>query len=131
MNSEIYSYIFPRLFEKGALDVYLKNIIMKKNRPGIELSIIVDELKKEDIINEIFKQTTTFGVRIIEIDREILERRFNYIDTKYGKIKVKIGSKDGEIIQISPEYEDIKSVAERNNISIKRIYDEVNKNIVY
>jgi len=131
MNSEIYSYVFPRLFEKGALDVYLKNIIMKKNRPGIELSVIVNEDRKEDIINEIFKQTTTFGVRIIDINREILERKFQYIDTKYGKIKVKIGSKNGKIIQISPEYEDIKSVAEKNHIPIKRIYDEVNKNILY
>ncbi len=131
MNSEIYSYLFPRLFEKGALDVYLKNIIMKKNRPGIELSVIVNEDKREDIINEIFKQTTTFGVRIIEINREILERKFDYIDTKYGKIKVKIGFKNGKIIQISPEYEDVKSVAEKNHISIKMIYDEVNKNILY
>lgn len=129
MNPEIYSYIIPKLLEKGALDVYLTNIIMKKNRPGIELSVIVNENKKDEMIEEIFKQTTTFGVRIINVDREVLERKFEYVDTIYGKIKVKIGMRNRDIIQTSPEYEDVKNIAEKNNISINEIYTEVLKNI--
>lgn len=129
MNPEIYSFIIPKLLEKGALDVYLNNIIMKKNRPGVKLSVIVEKDKKDEIIEEIFKHTTTFGIRIIDIDREVLMRKFEYVDTKYGKVKVKIGSRNENILQTSPEYEDVKKLAEKNNISINELYNEVIKNI--
>lgn len=129
MNPEIYSYIIPKLLEKGALDVYLTNIIMKKNRPAIKLSVIVNDDKKEDIMEAIFKDTTTFGIRMIDIDREVLDRRFEDVNTKYGKIRVKIGEKNGKIIQSSPEYEEVKKIAEKNNTSINDVYNEVIKNI--
>lgn len=129
MNPEIYSYIIPKLLEKGALDVYLTNIIMKKNRPAVKLSVIVNDDKKEDIMEAIFKDTTTFGIRMIDIDREVLDRRFEDVNTKYGKIRVKIGEKNGKIIQSSPEYEEVKKIAEKNNTSINDVYNEVIKNI--
>jgi len=125
MNPEIYSHIVPKLLDMGALDVYLTNIIMKKNRPGVKLSVLVSEDEKDDIINEVFKETTTFGIRMYEVDREILDREFQNINTKYGDISMKVGIRNGEIIQRSPEYEDVKRVAEKNGVALKCIYDEV------
>lgn len=127
MNPEIYSYIIPKLLDNGALDVYLTNIIMKKNRPAIKLSVLVSENKKRNIINEIFKETTTFGIRMYKVDREILDRKFKKVVTKYGQVNMKIGMRNGDIIQKSPEYEDVKKIAKENNVSIKEIYNEVMK----
>lgn len=127
MNPEIYSYIVPNLLNKGALDVYLTNIIMKKNRPAVKLTVLVKEENKDTIINEIFRETTTFGIRMYKVDREILHRKFEKVETKYGDINMKIGIRDREIIQRSPEYEDVRKIAEKNDISIKKVYDEAMK----
>lgn len=129
MNSEIYSYIIPKLLNKGALDVYLTNILMKKSRPAVKLSVLVNDEKKNDVIEQIFKETTTFGIRMYKVERDILNRNFKEVNTKYGNVRVKEGVRNGDVLKTSVEYESAKRVAEENDIAIREVYDEVNKNI--
>ncbi|MCT4663048.1 MAG: LarC family nickel insertion protein [Tissierellales bacterium] len=122
MNPEFYDTLMGELFELGALDVYTTPIMMKKNRPANKLSVLV---KNEDLkiaSEKILRGTTTFGVRYYDVNRTILDRKFEKIDTKYGQIKVKIGILDEEILKVVPEYEDCKKIAKAHRLSVIEVY---------
>lgn len=123
MYPEFYENIFQKLFQNGALDVYLTNIQMKKNRPGVKLSVISTLEKTDALIDVIFNETTTFGLRTYKTQRKKLFVEKEKVKTKYGEITIKIGKAANEIKVISPEYEDCKKLAEQNDVSLKKIYD--------
>ncbi|MCD5390583.1 nickel pincer cofactor biosynthesis protein LarC [candidate division NPL-UPA2 bacterium] len=127
MNPQIYDYLQERLFEAGALDVFLTSAWMKKSRPGILFTILAEKAKVEDLVNIIFTETPSLGLRTYPVRRYKLPRRIKEVRTKYGKIKVKI-AKIGEIIkQVSPEYEDCKKIAKKKGISFQTVYEEAKK----
>ncbi|MBU4227188.1 nickel pincer cofactor biosynthesis protein LarC [bacterium] len=127
MNPEFYDYIMDQLFSLGALDVFLTSIQMKKNRPAHMLSIIVYEQDLKEILEVLFSESTTLGVRIREIKRLRLAQQNFIAETKYGKIRVKVGIFKGEIKNIGPEYEDCKKIAEQHQVPLKEIYEEAKK----
>ncbi|MDD5530749.1 MAG: nickel pincer cofactor biosynthesis protein LarC [bacterium] len=127
MNPELYEYVAAKLFKAEALDVYLTSIQMKKNRPGTMISVITEEKNLHNILEILFAETTTLGVRTYTTSRFKLQREEQTINTKYGKIKVKIGKLGNTVKNISPEYESCKIIAEKLNIPLKTIYAEVNK----
>ena len=117
-----------KLFKNGALDVFYTPIFMKKNRPAYRLSVAC---RKEDMFklqNIIFKETTTIGIRYRFENRTELGREFIEIDTKYGKIKAKKVTNNGETY-VYPEYESMKKIAEEKNIPLKELYklEELNQ----
>lgn len=120
-SGEILGYTSEKLFENGALDVFYTPIFMKKNRPAYRLSVVC---RKEDMFklqNIIFKETTTIGIRYRFESRTELVREFVEIDTRYGKIKAKKVTNNGETY-VYPEYESMKELAEKNNITLKELY---------
>jgi pyridinium-3,5-bisthiocarboxylic acid mononucleotide nickel chelatase len=126
MNPQIYSYFMDKLFSAGAKDVYLTPVYMKKNRPGIVATITAPS-KLEEIIKEIiFKETTTIGIRKFNIERTELDRDFKSIETCYGAISFKISSYKDRIVNITPEFEDVKSAAKDNNVPMKEVYSIAN-----
>ncbi len=125
MNSEIYSYLMDKLFDLNALDVFYTPIYMKKNRPAIKLSVLVDDKDKDIISETILKETTTFGLRIYPVDRKVLKREIKTESTDYGDIRFKYGYLNDELIKKSPEYEDLKLIAEKENISIIDLYHKI------
>lgn len=127
MNPEIYGYIYDKLFEKGALDVFMTQIIMKKERPGIKLTVICRRDDIKAVQEFILKETTTMGVRKYKTVRAILDRKINSVKTKYGDIKVKEGCYGGKVIKSKPEYDDCRKAADKYNVSIKDVYSEVNR----
>ncbi len=127
MNPEFYDYIMDQLFSQGALDVFLTPIQMKKNRPAHMLSIIVYEQNLKEILEVLFSESTTLGVRIREIKRLRLAQQNFIAETKYGKIRVKVGIFKGEIKNIAPEYEDCKKMAKQHQVPLKEVYEEVKK----
>lgn len=127
MNPEFYDYIMDRLFSQGALDVFLTPIQMKKNRPAHMLSIIVYEQDLKEILEVLFSESTTLGVRIREIKRLRLAQQNFIAETKYGKIRVKVGIFKGEIKNIAPEYEDCNKMAKQHQVPLKEIYEEAKK----
>lgn len=120
-SGEILGYTSEKLFANGALDVFYTPIFMKKNRPAYRLSVAC---RKEDMFklqNIIFKETTTIGIRYRFESRTELGREFVEIDTKYGKIRAKKVTNNGETY-VYPEYESMKKIAEENNIPLKELY---------
>lgn len=126
MSCEIYSYLFEKLLNEGALDVYAQSIYMKKNRPAYKISILVEETNLQKFTNILLLESSTFGVRYSKYNRVKLNRKFVDIPTKYGSIKVKLGYYNGKLIKVKPEYEQCKSIAFKFNIPIKEIYDLIN-----
>jgi hypothetical protein len=127
MNPEIYEYLMEVLFKKGALDVALIPVQMKKNRPGIILKVIARESDKTELIEKIFNETTSIGVRVHTVERYILSRKTNVVDTPWGKVRIKIIEEpDGRIVTL-PEYEDCKKIAGAKNIPLKQIFLKINK----
>ncbi len=124
MNPEFYEHIADRLFSEGALDVFLTPIQMKRTRPATMLSVITDEEKMEKMLELIFDETTTLGVRISKIKRRKLNRESRKVTTKYGKIEVKIGKLDGIVKNISPSYKECRKIAIRLNIPLKKVHQE-------
>lgn len=123
-NPQIYDYLFERLFEAGALDVYLIPIQMKKNRPGILLTVLAEPSCQDQIISLILTETTSLGVRLSLQKRWKLPRKTKTIDTRYGPIRVKITT-IGDEQKITPEYEDIKQAAKEHRVPFRRLYQEV------
>lgn len=124
MNPEIYSYLFPKLLDNGALDVFTTAIVMKKNRPANILSVLCKEKNAEQIESILFTETSTLGIRKYKVERAELDRRLEKISTKYGEITIKIASKSGEIIKFSPEYEDCNRIATETGVPLIQIYNE-------
>ena len=120
-SGEILAYTSEKLFENGALDVFYTPIFMKKGRPAYRLSVAC---RKEDMFrlqNIMFKETTTIGIRYRFESRTELGREKVEIDTKYGKLRAKKVTNNGETY-VYPEYESLKEIAQKNGIPLKELY---------
>lgn len=127
MNPEFYEYVMEKLFSAGAKDVFLQQIIMKKNRPGIILSVLAAPEKTEELSKIIFAETTTLGIRISEQrKRRMLLRGTKEVDTEFGKMRVKIKEIEGKNI-FMPEYDECRRVAEKENLPLKDVYELINR----
>ncbi|MCK5097308.1 MAG: nickel pincer cofactor biosynthesis protein LarC, partial [Desulfobacteraceae bacterium] len=129
MSQEYSGYIFEKLFTIGALDACHIPVQMKKNRPGTRLEILCKENDLEKIINFIFQESTTTGIRYYKADRVKLEREIITIQTKFGKMPAKKIINQVGMTEILPEYEELKKIAEKNNIPLKKVYQQVNLDI--
>jgi uncharacterized protein (DUF111 family) len=123
LNPQFYDTAMEKLFAAGALDVFLTPIQMKKNRPGTLLSVICEPDGTEAIANLILTETSTLGVRISRWERICLERRWEEVVTEFGKIRIKIGERDGAAITASPEYDDCKRAAAEHGVPIRQVYE--------
>lgn len=127
MNPEFYGYVEEKLFEAGALDVFKTPIYMKKGRPGIKLSVLINSQKEKDILDIIFQETTSLGVRKFRGQKIMLDREFSKVKTEYGDITVKKSYYNGKLVKCKPEYEECKAIAKERNIPIDKIYKTVYK----
>jgi hypothetical protein len=127
MSGEIYSYLFPKLLEAGARDVYLTNIMMKKNRPAQKLSVLTTESSRKIIEEIIFKETTTLGIRRREVKRSCLERKYLKLDSTMGRVTIKAAYYEGKLIKYSPEYEECRKIAARERVRLQDVYDLLKK----
>ncbi|MDI6756160.1 MAG: nickel pincer cofactor biosynthesis protein LarC [Thermodesulfobacteriota bacterium] len=123
MNPEFYDYLMERLFEGGALDVSLNPLLMKKNRPGTLLRVIVEEQDAEALSELILRESTTLGVRNYAVGRKKLPREVREVETKYGKIRIKISGDQ----RFQPEYEDCKRIARDRGVPLQEVYREALK----
>ena len=128
MNPQFYDYIIERLFQEGARDVFLTSIIMKKNRPGVMVSILADPDRVQALTQILFQETTTLGVRLSEIrKRYLLPREVRRVRTPWGEARIKIRStQDGQLL-VAPEYEDCKKIARKEKRPIREVWEAVKK----
>jgi uncharacterized protein (TIGR00299 family) protein len=123
MNPEHYGHVSERLANAGALDVTLSPVYMKKGRPGTIISVLAHEERAEGLIDTLFRETTTLGVRFSRLERRMLPRETHTIQTEYGPIRVKLALLDGAIRSAAPEYEDCHTAALRHGEPISRVYE--------
>jgi uncharacterized protein (TIGR00299 family) protein len=122
MNPQWFDHLIERLLEAGALDAYLSPIQMKKGRPGVKLGVIVQEEKLGPVLDAIFRESTTIGVRAYRAKRWKLEREEITVLTQFGEVKVKVARRGGQILNIAPEYEDCRKLAKERGVALKEVY---------
>ncbi len=127
MSGEIAGYVMDKLFEAGAVDATFAPVQMKKGRPGITISALSPDSKVAAIEQVLFNQTTTFGIRKHKVSRTVLTREFKELDSRLGKIKVKIGRLGSAIKSCSPEYEDCKRIAEEKGVPLKQVFSTISE----
>lgn len=129
ISGEILGYVMDLLIEAGANDVYYTPIYMKKNRPAILLQLLCAKSKLNHMKNILFNETTTLGIRYYPLTVHRMQRIFRKITTKWGEVTVKEGILEGEVIKHSPEYEECKQIAKSHRIPLKKVYEEVWKQL--
>ncbi len=122
-NPELYDYVLERLFAAGARDVYLTPVHMKKNRPGIVLSIICADADRERLAAIILSETSTIGLRYFPARRVVLARELRPVQTQYGTVRVKVAVTPDGSENMAPEYEDCKRQAQENAVPLKVVYE--------
>jgi len=125
MNPQIYDYVMERLFAQGALDVWFTPIQMKKNRPAVMLSVLAPGDAESRLADTIMRETSTLGIRVRHVFRHIAGRDIVEIDSSYGKVRVKVKRFQGELLSISPEYDECRRIAAEKNIPLREVYRTV------
>ncbi len=120
MTGEEIGFCMDRLFEAGARDVYTESIYMKKNRPGTMINVICTESEKDAVIKALFKHSTTIGIREEKMNRYILNRRVETVETPYGPVRCKVSSGYG-VERRKYEYDDMTKIAKERDMSIQDV----------
>jgi uncharacterized protein (TIGR00299 family) protein len=123
INSEILGHFVDATLAAGALDVFHTPIQMKKNRPGVLLTILCAETDADRFSEMILRETTAFGVRKTVAERRKLKREFTKVKTEFGEVSVKLGTLNGKTIQAAPEFESCKKLAAQKRVPVKQVYE--------
>jgi len=121
MSPQIYGYFAERALAAGALDVFSTAAQMKKNRPGLLVTILSEPEKAAALIDLAFRETTTIGVRAYEVRRKTLEREVVTVETEFGKVQVKASRMNGSLLNAAPEYEDCQRIAAERGVPLKQV----------
>ena len=122
MNPEVYGYLFDRLLEQGAYDVYAAPVLMKKGRPGNVLSVLAPAGRLDELAEIVLRETTTIGLRYYGVERRVLERQVRAVATPYGAVGVKFSCIDGRP-RAAPEYEDCARLAQEHRVPLLSVYE--------
>jgi pyridinium-3,5-bisthiocarboxylic acid mononucleotide nickel chelatase len=124
LNPQVFGYVMDRLFEAGALDVFGMPVQMKKNRPGTLLSVLAKPDDSDKLMQIIFAETTTLGVRCRQENRRVLARKWQTVSTRFGDVRIKIASLNGTVSSYTPEYEDCRRIAVEHRVPLKLVMQE-------
>ena len=121
LSPQVLAYVTEAALSKGALDVMLTPVIMKKGRPGTLLTVLCNEADRAALEKLILSETSTLGIRVRHDRRVCLDRSFASVKTEYGDIRMKIGSLAGDELNAAPEFEDCRSAAQQHNVPVKQV----------
>jgi len=121
MSPQIYGYFVERALQAGALDVFSSSVQMKKNRPGQLVTLLSEPHNVSRLVDLIFRETTTIGVRTHEVRRKTLARESLTVETPFGEVRMKISRLHGSVLNATPEYEDCRRIATQQNIPLKNV----------
>ncbi len=127
MPSLVYEVLFERLFACGARDVFCTPIMMKKNRPAYMLSVLFKPQDEARIVETIFKETSTIGVRFVPVRRTVLPREIISLKTSFGMVKAKVVTLSDAGKKAYPEYESCKKIAMRKDLPFRVVYEEAER----
>ena len=121
MSPQLYGYLVDQALAAGALDVTCSSVQMKKNRPGLQITVLTVPEKADALAQLLFEQTTTIGLRIHEARRKVLEREHVEVETPYGNVRIKVAKREGKILNVAPEFEDCQKLATERNVPLKEV----------
>jgi uncharacterized protein (TIGR00299 family) protein len=124
LNPQVFGYVMDRLIEVGALDAFGMPVQMKKNRPGMLLTVLCKPEDAAKLTQLIFTETTTLGVRRRDEMRQTLARRWESVGTPWGEVRIKIASMNGTVTNYAPEYEDCRRIATEHHVPLKTVIQE-------
>jgi uncharacterized protein (TIGR00299 family) protein len=124
LNPQVFGYVMDKLLEAGALDVFGTPVQMKKNRPGMLLTVLTRTEDAKRLSKIMFAETSTLGIRMREERRQVLIRRAETVLTRWGEVHMKIGNLNGTVTNYAPEYEDCRRIASEHNIPLKAVMQE-------
>ncbi|WP_010167732.1 nickel insertion protein [Candidatus Epulonipiscium viviparus] len=127
-TSENLGFVLEQLFELGINDAYFTSIQMKKNRPAIKLSVLCKLEKIEQVENFVFKHLSTIGIRKYKVDRTILKREIKKVKSSFGRCRVKVVTHQNETY-VYPEYEDVKKISLKYDLSFNEVYNRIKNEI--
>ena len=119
ISPQILGHVMERAFALGALDCYFTSVQMKKNRPGVLLSILCRPEDRPALRELLFAETTTLGIRAYEVERRALERQIVVVETQYGPIDVKVAQLNGHIVKAMPEFEQCRQAARAAGVPLR------------
>ncbi len=123
MSPQLYESLMERLFEAGALDVYLVPVLMKKSRPGVVVTVLCEHAAVSDICRACFRESTTIGVRWTAYQRQRLPREMVVLETSLGPITFKVSRLDGRVMTVTPEFDEIRRVARDKGLAVRDALD--------
>jgi uncharacterized protein (TIGR00299 family) protein len=121
---QLLGHLVERLLVKGALDAWVVPVVMKKGRPGHLLSALVPGALRAQLVELLLEESTTLGVRSHPVERAALERTWREVQTPWGAVRVKLGLREGRVLNAQPEYEDCRRVAEAAGVPLKTVLAE-------
>ncbi len=124
MSPQLYEPLMERLFEAGALDVYLTPVIMKRSRPGVVLTALCPPAKVADLSRVLFEESSTIGVRWTAYQRAPLEREMVTLATAYGPVAFKVSRLEGRVVTVTPEFEEIRRIAKEKTLPVREVLDQ-------
>ncbi|MBI3028247.1 MAG: nickel pincer cofactor biosynthesis protein LarC [Candidatus Rokubacteria bacterium] len=124
MSPQLYEPLMERLLEAGALDVFLTPIIMKRSRPGVVLTALVEPSKVGDLSTILFEESTTIGVRWTDYQRSRLERELVTLSTAYGPVSFKVSRLGGKIVTVTPEFSEVARIAKEKGLPVREVLDQ-------
>jgi pyridinium-3,5-bisthiocarboxylic acid mononucleotide nickel chelatase len=127
MNPQIYGYFQEKALQEGALDVFATAIQMKKNRPGLLVTIVCPVAQVDAMAAIVFAETTTIGIRYTYSRRKTLERRFLSVQTEFGALTIKASYLEGRRVNFVPEYEDCRRAAAEQGVALKNVLAAANR----
>src|SRR6185437_11101472 len=123
ITAEILGNFVERALAAGALDVFHTPIQMKKNRPGVLLTVLSAEADADKFSEMMLRETSAFGVRRHSAQRRKLRREFTTVKTPFGEVTVKLGKLNGKVVQAAPEFESCKKLADDAKVVLKEVYE--------
>jgi pyridinium-3,5-bisthiocarboxylic acid mononucleotide nickel chelatase len=124
LNPQVFGYVLDRLLAEGALDVFGIPVQMKKSRPGTLLTVLCKPDDAGKLMQILFSETTTLGVRQRDEIRQTLARRWENVRTQWGEVRIKIASMNGTVTNYAPEYEDCRRIAAEHRVPLKTVMQE-------
>jgi pyridinium-3,5-bisthiocarboxylic acid mononucleotide nickel chelatase len=120
-SPQLLAHFLERAFEEGAMDATLSSVVMKKNRLGTKLTLLASVDKMDALIEAVFRETTSIGVRYFPVGRRVLEREFQTVRVGGETIGIKVAALGGRPVNVQPEYEDLLKVARKTKRPLKEI----------
>ncbi|MEI7733328.1 MAG: nickel pincer cofactor biosynthesis protein LarC [Verrucomicrobiota bacterium] len=130
LNPEILGYVMEKAMGEGALDLFYTPVQMKKHRPGLLVTLVCGADEADHFSEFLLRETSALGVRRTLCERRKLKREFTSVKTEHGEVTVKLGKLDGRVLQVAPEFESCRQVAETARVPLKLVYEQALKHAV-